>query len=268
MSRVSVVRRAALGALLALSALTISACTYEQEGPPQLHFQFFETGAPKGNTVTVCSAYGCQHQTLFTFTDGDIQQLASIMEREGSDASPAAERKAIGQAIAWIERRVGPATGTDRDRPGLDFFGSGDKRQQDCVDEATNTTSYLLVMERNGMLTHHKVSRPIAKGNMILGRWPHWGAMIEERATGKRFAVDSFFYENGKPPVIMASSRWYIDKGDPATPARAPTSYAGTPDPHAKEMDRRGLARLLDTVIPPSSGPRPAAFGYSGEATR
>ena len=248
--------------------MAVSACTYEQEGPPQLHFQFFETGAPKGNTVTVCSAYGCQHQTPFTFTDNDIQQIALIMDRERSDESPAAERRAIGEAIAWIERRVGRATGTDRDRPGLDFFGSGDKRQQDCVDEATNTTSYLLVMERHGMLTHHKVSRPIAKGNMILGKWPHWGAMIEERATGRRYAVDSFFYENGKPPVIMASSRWYIDKGEPVTPVQAPTTYAGAPNPQPREMDRRGLNRLLDAVLAPAPGPRPAAFGYRDTTQR
>jgi hypothetical protein len=71
------------------------------------------------------------------------------------DDSPAEERRAIAYAIAWMERRVAPAVGTTTDRPSMDFMGSGDESQQDCVDEATNTTSYLLVLERHGLIQHH-----------------------------------------------------------------------------------------------------------------
>lgn len=250
----------------ALALVLLGGCTYEQEGQPELHFEFFKTVAPKDDTVTVCSAYGCQHQTLFTFTENDIRQIAVIMDEARASDTAEAEREAIRQAIAWIERRVGKSTGTDRDRPGLDFFGSGDRRQQDCVDEATNTTSYMLVMERYALLHHHKVVRPMAKGNLILGQWPHWGAMIEERATGRKYAVDFFFYANGKPPVIMTAAKWYIDEGNPVTPRRAPAALADNAPATARPEERGKLDRLLERVIASEPDPRPAAFGYAKPA--
>jgi hypothetical protein len=256
------------GMLTALALLPLGACTYEQEGPAELHYEFFKTGAPTDDTVTICSAYGCTHQTPFTFTADDIRQIAVIMDQARAEDTPEAERKALRQAIAWIERRVGAATGTDRDRPGLDFFGSGVKSQQDCVDEATNTTSYMLVMERYALLHHHKVVRPMAKGNLILGRWPHWGAMIEEKATGTKYAVDSFFYANGEPPVIMAALQWYIDEGEPARAPRSATSYADAQDPAMGPVDRGGLERLLARVLPPEPRPKASALGFAADKAR
>lgn len=265
---------------LALSLLALPACTYEQAGPPELHFEFFKSHAPVDNTVTVCSGYGCTFQTQFTFSESDIRQIAQIMDGARGEDTPAAEREALATAIAWIERRAGKATGTDTDRAGLDFLGAGVKSQQDCVDEATNTTSYMLVMERYALLRHHKVIRPVAKGNMIMGRWPHWGAIIEETPSGKKFAVDSFFEANGKPPVIMAANKWYIDEDNPtvftlptADPApkrlarRTPDSRdAAAPATGQIAKDTSGLAgrgslnRLFETVTR-SPEARPSAFG-------
>lgn len=257
--------RAMLGALLTTSALALAGCTYERDGPPELHFTHFKAGAPVDDTVTVCSAYGCQHQTLFTFTENDIRQIAIVMDEARRDGSAEAEREAVGQAIAWIERRIGPVTGTDRDRPGLDILGSGDKGQQDCVDEATNTTSYLMVLERYDLLRHHKVVRPMAKGNMIMGTWVHWGAMIEEKATGQKYAVDSFFYKNGRPPVIMAAERWYIDEGTPQPKPRREPVYAEKPVPQPSTADRGNLNQLFDRVVSGKRRSKPAAFGYTGQ---
>jgi hypothetical protein len=269
------------GSILAvLGPLALGACNYEQQGPPELHFKFFKTGAPVDDTVTVCSAYGCTHQTPFTFTEDDIRHLAILMDEERGEDTPAAERKALGKAIAWIERRVGAATGTDGDRPGLDFFGSGVKSQQDCVDEATNTTSYMLVMERYALLRHHKVVRPMAKGNMILGRWPHWGAMMEEKTTGRKYAVDSFFHANGEPPVIMAASQWYIEDDSPTVIALPPAdpdekriarpamAHAEAQEPALGPEDRGRLERLMARVLPPEPGPRASAFGYAADRAR
>ena len=143
--------------LLACLALTpLGGCTYEQEGPPDLHFEKFDAKPPKLDKVTVCHAYGCKEQTPFTFTQADIAELSALMARVPRTDSPAEERRAIAYAIAWMERRVAPTVGTASDRASMDFGGSGDSTQQDCVDEATNTTSYLLVLERHGL---HQASR-------------------------------------------------------------------------------------------------------------
>jgi hypothetical protein len=51
-----------------------------------------------------------------------------VMTTVPRDDSPREERRAIANAIGWMERRVAPTTGTATDRP-MDFRGSGDRSQ-------------------------------------------------------------------------------------------------------------------------------------------
>ena len=123
-------------------------------------------------------------------------------------------------------RSVGDVIGTKDDRPGMDFAASGDPTQQDCVDEATNTTSYLTVLQSKGLLRHHTVSTPFAKENFLRGvaGWTHWTAVLVEKpfagnprakipasVGGQRWAVDSWIYANGENPAIVEAEKWYIE---------------------------------------------------------
>ena len=200
--------QAPFAVLLVVALSSLGGCVYEQEGPPAAHFQQFDTKEPKGDTVTVCHAYGCKAQTPFTFSRGDIAEISALMARVRRDDSPAEERRAMSYAIAWMERRVAPTAGTASDRPSMDFIGSGDSSQQDCVDEATNTTSYLLVLDRHGLLRQHSVERPFAKDSV--SRWTHWAAIIQEKGSGARFAVDSSSGPNGDNPMVQAASSFYV----------------------------------------------------------
>jgi hypothetical protein len=190
--------KALLGLVPSTALLLLGGCVIEQ----------FAAKAPQGDTVTVCHAYGCKMQTPFTFSQADIKDIAAVMDRVRRDDSPHEERRALAYAIGWMERRVAATVGTASDRPGMDFLGSGDPSQQDCVDEATNTTSYLLVLRRNGLLRHHTVERPFAKDD--LSHWPHWTAVIRERESGERFAVDSSGGPNGENPTVQDAASFYI----------------------------------------------------------
>jgi hypothetical protein len=211
-------------------ALALGGCVYEEEGPPEAHFEKFAAHPPKGDTITVCHAYGCKAQTKFTFSTSDMAEISGLMARVRRDDSAAEERRAIAYAIGWMERRVAPAVGTTTDRPSMDFRGSGDKTQQDCVDEATNATSYMLVLARHGLIRHHRVERPFAKDS--INKWTHWAALIQERETGARFAVDSSSGPNGDNPMVQAAASFYV-----------PDSYADNTPPE------RGLA-AADGVSP------------------
>jgi len=100
----------------------------------------------------------------------------------------------------------------------MEFGGTGDPTQQDCVDEATNTTSYLVVLQANGLLKYHTVTVPMTKGDLLKATlqgdpvkyWPHWTAVIQEKKTGQRFAVDSWIYANGENPAVVEVEKWYI----------------------------------------------------------
>jgi len=196
-----------------LLGVLLAGCTYEREGPVGLHYAEFKSQAPDGNTVHVCHAYGCKMQTRFRFTDKDIASLRDVMKKARNSDDAKGERRAVAYAIGWIETRVGKEIGTDKDRPGMDFSASGDPTQQDCVDEATNTTSYLKVLDYNGLLKHHSVARPFSKENLLRGvaGWTHWTAVLVEKGNGQRWAVDSWIYANGENPAIVEAEKWYID---------------------------------------------------------
>ena len=192
--------------------LMVGACTHARTGTPIDHLAAFGVTAPRGNTVYVCHAYGCQMKTRFRFTDADIAELHTLMDATRKDDSPFEERRAVAYAIGWMERRVGDVIGTKDDRAGMDFMGSGDPTQQDCVDESTNTTSYMMVLQANGLLRHHTVARPFAKDQLWRGvaGWTHWTAVLEETASSQRWAVDSWIYANGENPAIVEVENWYI----------------------------------------------------------
>ena len=203
---------ATIGVVATIAALLLCGCTHERKGPVGQHYIDFSTRPPRNNTVYVCHAYGCRMQTPFRFTDEDIAALGSVMANTRKADSAHEERRAVAYAIAWMERRTGDVIGTSADRPGMDFTASGDPTQQDCVDEATNTTSYLLILERNGLLKHHSVGTPFSKENLLRGiaGWPHWTAVLKETANGQRWAVDSWIYANGENPAIVEAEKWYI----------------------------------------------------------
>ncbi len=193
-------------------ALLLAGCTHERDGPTLGHFDDFGVKRPDGNVVNVCSAYGCKKQTRFRFTDADIAEMKSIMKKAAKDNSAAEERRAVAYTVGWIETRVGKEIGTDKDRPGMDFAASGDPAQQDCVDEATNTTAYMVVLQNNGLLKHHTVGTPFAKDQLWRGvsGWTHWTAVLKENDGGKKYAVDSWIYANGENPAIVEADKWYI----------------------------------------------------------
>lgn len=116
------------------------------------------------------------------------------------------ERSVIPKAIGLLESIVGPKTGTAGDRAGT-FGNSAYPGQLDCNDEATNSSSYLRMMQADGLLKFHEVLDTTTRGGfLIFGR--HSTAVIGERATGKRYAVDSWFYDNGAPAVVIPLEVW------------------------------------------------------------
>ena len=246
---------APLALSLGLALAALGGCTYDEEGPPDAHFEKFATKPPKLDTVTVCHAYGCKAQTRFAFTESDIAELTTLMARVPREDTPAEERRALAYAIAWMERRVAPAVGTASDRTSIDLRGSGDPTQLDCVDEATNTTSYLLVLDRHGLLKHHAVDRPLAKDSLT--RWTHWAAVIREKQSGARFAIDSAPAPMAKTRRCRPRQAFMPDSyADNAPPERGLATAEATSDVPAQ--DPGGLTRMLEHM---------QALGFAEEPT-
>ena len=146
-----------------LVAAGVGGCAYSGKGPIDEHYAKYKAGMPEGDKVFVCSSYGCRKQTPFKFTAADIAEVQKIMSAKRT-ATPAGEREATKDALAWMGHRADTAVGTAGDRPGDDMAGNGDPGQMDCVDVATNLSSYTLVMERHKLFRHHSVGSMYVEG--------------------------------------------------------------------------------------------------------
>jgi hypothetical protein len=192
-----------------------SGCAYQGISIDQL-YSTYRARRPENNRIFVCSGYTCRTQTEFRFTPDDIAKLRSLMAEPKRGAGPEDERLRLGYTLAWMEKRVGDVVGTSADRPGDDFFGAGDPTQMDCVDVATNLTSYLLVLETNGLVKHHVIGPSYVKEDIRKGLsgWTHFAATIIENQTKKKYAVDGWLLPSGKEPEIVEVEKWYIDDHD------------------------------------------------------
>jgi len=83
-----------------------------------------------------------------------------------------------------------------------------DTHQFDCIDTSRNTTSLLMVLDQLGLLRYHDVDEPEARGYMVDGRPPHATAVLVERATGKKWSIDSWTVGYGQALEVMPLERW------------------------------------------------------------
>lgn len=161
--------------------------------------------APTEDKVFVCHGYTCRIVTPVRFGPADIATIAGSLAEGVPDG--AAEREAISRSVQQFETIVGARTGTASDLPGMQF-GKGADDQMDCIDEATNTTSLLMFLASHGLLRHHKVEEPTARGFFLDGRYPHATAVLTDTASGMKWAIDSWPRANALPPVIMPLKEW------------------------------------------------------------
>ena len=169
---------------------------------------------PAWERFSVCFDNGCASIVEVALDGAQQAAIRALFEPVAADA--AAERGQLRAAIAQMERFVGALTGTSRDKGGTFNFVSD--RQMDCIDESTNTWSYLLMFRRYGLMRHHEVVEVATRGWPIFG-WPHTTAVMRETATGARWAVDSWFLDNGEPPFILPLEVWRRgwEPGDPVS---------------------------------------------------
>jgi len=157
---------------------------------------------------TICYGYECSRQQQVTLNDAQWQQIRAIFTPTASTAEQ--ERGAVRRAIAQMEMIVGTLTGTWQDLGG-NVPGSDKPKQMDCIDESTNSTTYLTLFQQDGLLTWHEVSARVRRSKWILDA--HWTAVLHEKADGQLYAVDSWFLDNGQPPYIQRLEDW-LDKKD------------------------------------------------------
>lgn len=159
---------------------------------------------PTPARFSVCSEHTCHKLSIVSLSASQWQQVRDEFTPAAPDS--AQERAQIARAVARMESLVGELTGTAGDK-GRNFQGVGIEGQLDCIDESTNTTLYLTMMIQDGLVKWHALEDRETRGFFIFG-WPHTTAVISDKQTGERFAVDTWFRDNGEPPYILPLRIW------------------------------------------------------------
>ena len=159
---------------------------------------------PEYSNFSICYGRTCRYYAAFSLTDYEWQNVRDIFNPPATSAEK--EREQIRDSIALLETIIGEMAGTSDDRA-ENFTGQNEEGQMDCVDEATNSSSYLTMMQADNLLKWHSVDYRISRGIGSL-QAPHFTAVIREKQSGKYFAVDSWFLDNGEPPYIVPLHIW------------------------------------------------------------
>lgn len=149
---------------------------------------------------TYCSDHGCEVQQPVSLGAEDWTAIAAPL---AAAADAAAERQAVAEAVGRFETRVARQAGTGVDKGGTMVFPG--RRQLDCVDEAVNTTRFLAMLERAGLLRFHQRGRPVHRA--FAGGFSHMTATLRDRE-GAFWAIDSWFRDSGQPADVVPLDAW------------------------------------------------------------
>ncbi len=169
---------------------------------------------PSLNALEVCQGGGCAQFNQVSISDAEWKNVAEIFKIKASNAAD--ERLQISKAIGMFEQIVGAKNGTSTDLAGT-FDNADFPGQLDCNDEAINTTTYMRLLKSNGFMQFHEIEDTRTRNFFFTG-WPHTTAVIREIETGERFAVDSWFYDNGHAATIVPFATWKANYQAPDSP--------------------------------------------------
>jgi len=193
-----------------------------------LFFVLTAAQAQGGAEVDICFNYGCQAQVRIRYSDAQLEAVRQMLAAaEDAGRERAALAVAIGQLYGW----AGEQSAIRNDRGG-DYADDAVYGRMDCIDHATSTTRLLRLLDARGWLRFHRVDEVARRWRFLI--FQHFTAVVEEirppigivataaaaiptalsgGRPAARFAVDSWFYDNGMAAVVLPLDQWLDGAG-------------------------------------------------------
>ncbi|WP_153109313.1 hypothetical protein [Propionivibrio limicola] len=160
--------------------------------------------------VKVCYNYGCLAEAEVVFNERQLEEIRQMLVT-APDALH--ERAMLGMSIGYLLGWAGQQSPISADKGG-NLADDGVYGRMDCIDHSTTTTRLLRLLEGRGWLKFHRVLEPALRTRLLF--FQHFSARIEEMTvpgenadSAQRFAVDSWFFDNGRPAVVMPLTEWF-----------------------------------------------------------
>ena len=189
--------------VLATGFTALTACNISTQ-PPEAYLRLLDITPTSTQHFAVCSRFGCEETSIIRLSNTDWKQIDYIFSPRAHDS--AEERRRIARAVAHLEQAVAVKAGTGDDQGGQHGMFRG-TRQLDCIAETTNTTSYIILLQKRCLIQWHRPRYPQHRV-LMHGKFPHNTAIVEDLNTGELFAIDSYFHANGVPQEIVPVSEW------------------------------------------------------------
>ncbi len=158
---------------------------------------------------SVCYHYGCKEIDQISLDDHVWMELSGIVNNGSS--TPEQERALIAEYIGRMEVIVGRKTNTQFDQGGTFILfvnlGKAKSNQMDCIDESTNSLAYLRLLDNEQLIKYHKIGGLVTRGGISAG-YPHTAVLIIDLLSNQKFVVDSWFFDNGRPAVVLPYKLW------------------------------------------------------------
>lgn len=172
---------------------------------PAYHFN------PDGSvTLRVCYNWSCARTKELVYSQEDLSAATrEMMQCSGNTLHERLQRIRIG---VWqmenLARKYLPVLANDQavNDQDRDFEG-----RTDCVDNASNTTTFLQILDDLSAIAGWTVSDPQVRDGFSLSL-VHWTAVVVDDRSGDRWAVDSWFRPHGHLPFLIPLSDWLTGK--------------------------------------------------------
>lgn len=160
----------------------------------------------RAEEVTICYNYSCSAKAPVDYSEA---QLTPLRQQLAAADDAAAERAAISAVVGRMYAIAGEQTPVWRDKGG-NYADGGANGKMDCVDHSTNTTAFLRLLAARGWLRFHEVLGPVMRRRFVFAE--HRAARVRERESRKIYAVDSWFFDNGKPALVLPVEDWFAGR--------------------------------------------------------
>jgi hypothetical protein len=173
--------------------------------PPD--YRFNKNGAV---TLRICYNWSCSEMRSLTFSREELDSVKAAMQRcPDTGFHDRVQRMRIGiWQMELLAQKHLPILANDRE---INEFDRDVNGRLDCVDNSSNTTTYLQVLHDLAQLPGWTIANAEVRDLMDFGN-VHWTAVVIDDKTKKPWSVDSWFRPNGHLPFVMPLPSWVASK--------------------------------------------------------
>lgn len=156
-------------------------------------------------TLRLCYNWSCAARQRLSFTASDMKEVARQMALcPGDGLHDRVQRMRIGiWQMEVLAQKYQPLLANDE---AINEQEWGQDGRMDCIDNASNTTTFLHALHDLGLLPGWSMAKPRVRARF--SPVVHWTAAVVDASDARSWAVDSWFRPNGHLPFVMPLEDW------------------------------------------------------------